>query len=106
MDQVFEGAPKAEIRLESKNLAGRKFVRSDVTHDWGSRLQWQISRNGKVIATPAARAEHSYEHQDKTPGQYEIVLQMWKYVNYKKNKEGEFTESKYIDISNKIAFKI
>ena len=47
-----------------------------------------------------------YEHQDKTPGQYEIVLQMWKYVNYKKNKKGEFTESKYINISNKIAFKI
>jgi hypothetical protein len=31
---------------------------------------------------------------------------MWKYVNYKKNKEGEFTESKFIDISNKVTYSI
>jgi hypothetical protein len=46
MDQKFEGTPKAEIRLE-----GRKVIRSDVENDWGSRLQWKISRDGEVIAT-------------------------------------------------------
>jgi len=101
MDQKFEGEPKAEIRLE-----GRKAIRSGVTYDWGSRLQWQVSRNGEVIATPPARAELSYEHPDTTPGKYEIVLQMWKYVNYKKDKEGEFTESEFVDISNQVSYTI
>ena len=84
MDQKYEGQPKAEISLD-----GQKVIRTDVTNDWGLRLQWQISRDGKVLATPAARADLSYEHPEKEPGKYEIVLQMWKYVNYKKNKEGE-----------------
>ena len=44
MDQKFEGQPHAEIRLD-----GHKVTRSDVTHDWGLRLQWQISRDGKVL---------------------------------------------------------
>ena len=101
MDQVFEGTPKAKIRLE-----GRKVLRGDVSGDWGSRLQWQIKRDGKAIATPVARAETAYEHADKTSGKYEIVLQMWKYVNYRKNKAGEFTASKFIDISNKVTYKI
>src|SRR3954463_5715265 len=72
MEQKFEGSPRAEIRLE-----GRRVLRSDVTNDWGSGLQWQIRRNGQVIATPPARAESSYEHPEATPGTYEIVLQMW-----------------------------
>lgn len=101
MDQKFEGTPQAEIRLE-----GRKVIRSEVTNDWASRLQWEIRRDGKVIATPPARAEYGYEHPDATPGEYEIVLQMWKYINYKKNKEGEFTESKYVNISNAVKYKI
>ena len=101
MDQKFEGAPKAEIQLD-----GQKVSRGDVTHDWGLRLQWQVKRDGKVIATPPARAEVSYEHAEKEPGKYEIVLQMWKYVNYKKNKAGEFTESKFIDISNSVSYTI
>ena len=101
MDQKFEGTPKAEIRLD-----GHKVRRSDVTNDWGLRLQWGISRDGKVIATPLARAENSYDHPDKTPGKYEIVLQMWKYVNYKKNKVGEYTDSKFIDISNTVSYVI
>ncbi len=62
MDQVFEGTPQAEIRLE-----GRKVVRGDVSNDWASRLQWKISRNGQVIATPFARLETAYEHPDQTP---------------------------------------
>ena len=101
MDQKFEGSPKAEIQLD-----GHKVTRGDVTHDWGLRLQWQVKRDGEVVATPLARVEASYEHADKTPGKYEIVLQMWKYVNYKKNKEGEYTESKFIDISNPVSYTI
>ena len=101
MDQKFEGTPKAEITLE-----GRKVSRGDVTNDCGLRLQLQIKRDGKVIATEAARVESRYEHPDKTPGKYEIVLQMWKYVNYKKNKQREFVSSKFIDISNTVTYTI
>jgi hypothetical protein len=102
MEQKFEGTiPRAEIRLE-----GHKVTRSDVTNDWGLRLQWEVRREGKVIATAPARADKSYEHPDTTPGEYEIVLQMWKYVDYKKNPAGEFTNSRYIDISDKVRYKI
>ncbi|MDP6447176.1 MAG: hypothetical protein QGG36_29455 [Pirellulaceae bacterium] len=100
MDQKFEGEPKAEIKL-----TGRQVTRSDVTNDWGLRLQWQIKRDGEVIAAPLARVEKTYEHADKTAGKYEVVLQMWKYINYKK-KDGEFTESKFIDISNTVSYTI
>lgn len=101
MDQKFEGIPKATIRLE-----GHKVIRSDVTNDWGSRLQWVVTRDGKEIATVLARLDKEYLHPEKTPGKYEIVLQMWKYVNYKKDKKGEFTESKYVEISNKVSYVI
>jgi hypothetical protein len=101
MDQKFEGTPTAEISLD-----GRQLTRSHVSNDWGLRLQWQIKRDGKVVASPLARADMSYEHADKTPGKYEVVLQMWKYINYKKNKKGEFTESKFIDISNAVSYTI
>ena len=101
MEQKFEGTPQAEIRLE-----GRKLIRGDVTNDWGSRLQWQVKRDGQVVATPPARVVESYDHPDATPGEYEIVLEMWKYVNYAKNPAGEFTESKFVEISNKVAYKI
>lgn len=97
MDQVFEGTPQAEIRLE-----GRKVVRGDVTNDWGSRLQWQVKRDGKVIATPtASRAERSYEHAEQEPGAYEITLQMYKYEGYKSGSIG-----KYIDISEKVTYQL
>jgi hypothetical protein len=101
MEQKFDVDPKAEIRLE-----GRRVIRGDVTNDWGLRLQWEVRHNDKVVATPAARADTSYEHPDKTPGKYEIVLQTWKYVNYAKNPAGEFTVSKFIDISNKVSYTI
>lgn len=99
MEQKFEGSPRAEIRLE-----GRKAIRGDVTNDWGLRLQWEVRRDGKVIATPAARAEVSYEHPDTTAGTYEIVLQMWKYVDYRKNPNGEFVNSRFVEISNKVSY--
>ena len=102
MDQKFDGTiPHAEINLE-----GRRLVRSQVVNDWGLRLQWEIRRDGKVIATPPARAESSYEHPDATPGTYEVVLQMWKYVDYRKNPEREFINSKYVDVSNKVTYTI
>ncbi|OAI46390.1 hypothetical protein AYO44_02165 [Planctomycetaceae bacterium SCGC AG-212-F19] len=96
MDQVFEGTPKAEIQLE-----GRKLIRSEVTNDWASRLQWKISRDGKVIATPPARADKAYEHADQTPGTYEVVLEMWKYETFKVKDHGKF-----IEISNKVTYTV
>ena len=101
MDQVFEGTPKVDIRL-----AGRRVTRGDVYNDWGSKLQWQFSRDGQVIAIVPARAEASYEYLDTTPGKYEVVLQLFKYINYKKDAKGEYTESKFIDISNKVSYTI
>lgn len=96
MDQVFEGTPKAELRLE-----GRKVSRSEVSNDWGSRIQWKISRDGKEVAVLPARADASYEHTDKTPGKYEVVLEMWKYEGFRVQGHGKF-----IEISNKVSFTI
>ncbi len=101
MDQKFEGVPHADIRLE-----GRRVVRTEVTNDWGLRLQWEVRRDGQIIATQAARLDSSYEHSDATPGTYEIVLQMWKYVDYLKKPDGEFVNSKFVDISNKVSYTI
>ncbi|MCC6418518.1 MAG: hypothetical protein IT429_09785 [Gemmataceae bacterium] len=101
MEQRFEGTPRATIEL-----GGRRVTRSAVTHDWGLRLQWEVRRNGQVVATPAARAETSYEHPDATPGTYEIVLQMWKYVDYRKRPDGEFINSRFLDVSNKVSYTI
>ena len=99
MDQKFEGTPQAELRVE-----GRKVVRTDVVNDWGLRLQWKVTRNGKVVETPSARGDDTYE--PKEPGKYEVVLQMWKYVSYKKNAQREFVDSKYVDVSNVVSFTI
>jgi hypothetical protein len=101
MEQRFEGTPQAGIALQ-----GRRVIRKDVTNDWGLRLQWEIRRNGQVIATPNARADKSYELPYTKAGKYEIVLQMWHYVNYAKNAAGEFTASRFIDISNRVSFTI
>lgn len=101
MEQKFDTPPQAEIRLE-----GRKVVRGDVVNDWGLRLQWEVRRDGKVLATAPARADLSYEHPDTAPGKYEIVLQSWKYVDYKKTPTGEFVNSKFIEISNKVSYVI
>jgi hypothetical protein len=102
MDQKFDGpSPRAEIRLD-----GRRVTRTDVTNDWGMMLRWAVSRDGKPVAAVPARADATYEHPDTTPGTYEIVLQTWKYVNYAKGADGEFTASKFVDISNKVTYKI
>ncbi|MBX9681484.1 MAG: hypothetical protein K2X38_22240 [Gemmataceae bacterium] len=102
MEQKFDGpTPRAEIRLE-----GRRVIRTEVTHDWGLRLQWVVKRNGQKIATPNARLATSYEHAETTAGEYEVFLQMWKYVDYAKNPQGEFTKSQFIDVSNKVTYRI
>lgn len=101
MEQKFEGTPQAEIRLE-----GRRVVRGEVAHDWGLQLVWQVKHNGQVVATVPARAETSYEHPGSEPGQYEIVLQMWKYVDYKKDAQGEYVNSKFVDVSNTVSYTI
>jgi hypothetical protein len=101
MEQKFEGSPHADVRLE-----GRRVVRGEVVNDWGSLLQWQVRKDGQVVATAPARAEVSYQHPDATPGTYEIVLQLWKYVNYAKDAKGEFTASKFVDVSNKVTYTI
>lgn len=101
MEQRYEGTPEATIRME-----GRRLIRTDVTNDWGLRLQWQIKRNGTVVATPNARTDLHYELTETTAGSYEIVLQMWRYINYRKNSEGEFTASRFIDISNRVTLTI
>lgn len=101
MEQKFEGTPQVTVRLE-----GRTAVRSEVTNDWGSRLQWVVLRDGKEVATANARTGERFEHSDTTPGKYEIVLQMWKYVDYRKNKDGEFINSKYIEVSNKVSYTV
>ena len=101
MEQRFEGTPLATVRLE-----GRRLVRSEVANDWGLRLQWEIRRNGQVVATVNARPDLAYAHPDTAPGTYEIVLQMWRYVNYTKNPAGEFTASQFIVVSNRVTYTI
>jgi hypothetical protein len=101
MEQRFEGNPRAEIRLE-----GRRVTRTEVTGDWGLRLQWEVRRNGQVVATAPARADLTYEHADATPGSYEIVLQMWRYVDYRKRPDGEFISSRFVEVSNKVNYTI
>ena len=101
MEQKFEGTPHAEIRLE-----GRKVVRGEITNDWASRVEWVVRRDGEQVATAPARASDSFEHADETPGEYEISLQMWKYVSYKKDKDGNFTDSKFVGISDSVKFTI
>jgi hypothetical protein len=101
MEQKYEGTPKAELRLD-----GRKVTRTEVTNDWGLLLQWVVKKDGKVVATVPARTATTYEHPEATPGKYEIVLQMWKYVSYAKGADGEFTASKFIDVSNKVEYKV
>lgn len=102
MDQKYDGPlPRAEIRAD-----GRRLTRTDVANDWGLHLRWVVRRDGTVVGTANARAGLTYEHPDAAPGTYEVVLQMWKYVDYKKGGDGEFTASKYVDVSNTVTYTI
>ncbi len=53
-----------------------------------------------------ARANNSDEHADTTPGQYEGVLQMFKYEGYAKDPTGKFTKSKLGEVSNKVSYTV
>jgi hypothetical protein len=101
MDQKLEGTPKATLQLN-----GRAVTRTEVTNDWGTRLQWQIKRDGKEIATTTAGLDLTYEHPETAPGKYEVVLQQFYYVSYKKDTSGKFTESKYVNISDAVSYTI
>ena len=101
MDQRFEGLPKAEIRAE-----GRKLFRSVVVNDWGSQLLWEVRRNGDVVATVPARQADTYELAETTPGQYEVVLQMFQYEGYEKDPSGKFTKIKFVEVSNKVSVTV
>jgi hypothetical protein len=65
-----------------------------------------IRRNSQVAATVPARANHSDEHADTPPGQYEVVLQMFKYEGYAKDSAGNFTKSKLVEVSNKVGYTV
>ena len=101
MDQKLEGTPKATLQLD-----GRAVTRSEITNHWGTRLQWQIKRDGKEIATTVAGLDLTYEHPDAAPGKYDIVLQQFYYVSYLKDKDGKFTQSKYVNISDPVSYTI
>lgn len=101
MDQKLEGTPKATL-----TVTGRKITRSDVSNDWGTRLQWKISRDGKEVATVGAGILPDFEYADTTPGNYQVVLQQFHYVNYRKTPDGKFTESKYVDISEPVSYAV
>lgn len=101
MDQRFEGTPQAELRLD-----GRKVQRGIVTNDWGSQLVWEVRHNGQVVALVSARAANEYEHPSQATGQYEVVLRMFQYEGYEKDKDGNFTKSKFVDVSNKVSYAI
>ena len=101
MEQKFEATPKADVRLR-----GRTVTRGEVANDWGLQLRWVVKRDGKVIANPPARADYTYEHPDTTPGTYEISLEMFKYISYMKDAKGEFTQSKFVEISNVVTYTI
>ncbi len=101
MDQKLEGTPEATLKLD-----GRKVIRGEVTNNWGTRLQWKVSRDGKEIATVAAGLDPAFEFPDKAKGKYEVVLQQFKYLNYKKDKDGNYSESKYLDISKPVSYTL
>jgi len=95
-NNATKARPQATI-----NLDGRRLTRSEVSNDWGPvPAMGDQSGNGQVVRHPSMpRTGLSYEHADTAPGNYEVVLQMWRYVNYAKNPQGEFTASRFIDVS-------
>jgi hypothetical protein len=101
MEQKFEGTPRADVRLD-----GRRVVRSAVTNDWGSLLRWRVSQGGRLVATANARTVDAFEPPVSEPGTYEVVLEIWKYVDYKKKPTGEFINSEFVTVSDPLTFTI
>lgn len=88
--------PAAQIKLEGKTL-----IRSHIADDFGNRVHWKILRDGVEIATPEARSGASLPLDETTPGFYEVVLETWKHEGYQAKALG-----KYIEISNKLSFRL
>jgi hypothetical protein len=101
MDQRFEGTPSTEIRVE-----GRTVFRGHVANDWGSQLVWEVRRNGQMVSQSNARLSDSFSLAETTPGQYEVLLQMFKYEGYEKTPDGQYTKSKFVEVSNKVTLTI
>jgi hypothetical protein len=101
MEQKFEGAPRAEIRLD-----GRRVVRTAVSNDWGSLLRWRVTQGGRLVATANARAADDFEPSLAEPGTYEVVLELWKYMDYKKKPTGEYINSEFVAISNPLTYTV
>ena len=40
------------------------------------------------------------------PHSREVVLQMFKYDGYAKDKDGNFTQSKFVEVSNKVSYAV
>ena len=89
--------PTCEIQLKERTI-----TRGRIVNDHGNRVQWRVSRNGAVVATPEARSLETYTHPDTATGNYEIVLESWKHDGFKGNKG----VGSYVEISNKVSYKI
>ncbi len=101
MDQKLEGTPSVEIKLE-----GRTVVRSEVQNNWGTRLQWRLLKEGKEIATGPVGPDSAFDLPDLQQGRYQVVVQQFHYVNYKKTPDGKFADSKYVDICKPLDFSV
>ena len=101
MDQKLEGTPSVEIKLE-----GRTVLRSEVQNNWGTRLQWRLLKEGKEIATGPVGPDSAFDLPDLQQGRYQVVVQQFHYVNYKKTPDGKFTDSKYVDICKPLDFSV
>lgn len=88
--------PATEIKLE-----GRTVSRGHIRNDYGSRVHWKVMRDGVEVGTVEARTNDQYVHTDTAPGLYEIVLETWKHEGYQSKSLG-----KYIEISNKVSYRI
>lgn len=89
--------PKCEIELTERTV-----TRGRIVNDHGNRVQWRVSKNDAVVATPEARSSEKYSHPDTAAGTYEIVLESWKHDGFKGNKGA----GSYVEISNKVSYKI
>lgn len=91
-----QALPQAELTLQ-----GRTVTRGHIANDFGSRVQWKVTKNGAPVATPEARVTTAYTHTDTSPGLYEIVLETWQTEGFRSGGLG-----KYITISNKVSYRI
>ena len=67
---------------------------------------WDVRHNGQVVAQVPARANADYQHPNSTPGQHEVVLQMFKFDGYAKDKYGHLTQSKFVEVAKRVGYTI